>query len=371
LNLVAWHVRIIFLLPRSFREFGAGVTVWIDKNSSAELSEAINSMFEWYRKAEVCYAYLADVPARQAARLYSTFRRSRWFERGWTLQELLAPTTVVFYDEEWREIGTKSSLSKAISSITGISPSDMVRFADANVAVKMSWASKRRTTRIEDIAYSLMGLFGVNMPLLYGEGKNAFIRLQLEIIKMSDDETIFAWSGSENSGLLAPSPSAFYLSGDVRQIHFDKSRPLYSMTNKGLQMELLLQRATKLEAMESKFRGKEVYLAPLNCTRHPEGYPLAIYLQRGVQNEGNDSDGFTRCGPTYGPWLPTTEQEATAPMLQNMERKTVYVKQIDAYSDRQEIGVRQTVFSVRHPPLLYRLSETHVTGFEASENPLS
>ena len=166
------------------------------------------------------------------------------------------------------------------------------------------------------------------------------------------------WPGSENSGLLAPSPSAFHLSRDVRQILFDKSRPLYSMANKGLQMELLLWRATKHEARESKSRGKEVYLAPLNCTRHPEGYPLTIYLQRDVQNEGNDSDVFTRCGPTYDLWLPTMEQKTAASMLQNMQRKTVYVRQINAYSDRRDIRVRETIFSVRHPPSLCRAGQT-------------
>ena len=165
----------------------------IDKSSSAELSEAINSMFQWYRDAEVCYAYLADVPedTDDPCSPDSFFRKSKWFTRGWTLQELLAPSTVVFFNRGWIEIGTKSSLYDTIVSITGIK--HLANFEEACVAQKMSWASRRETTRLEDMAYCLMGLFGVNMPPLYGEGENAFRRLQLEILNKMDDESLFAW----------------------------------------------------------------------------------------------------------------------------------------------------------------------------------
>src|SRR5205814_1400499 len=150
-------------------------TCCIDKSSSAELSEAINSMYTWYRNASVCYAYLSDVSAASSADpLYptvSSFRRSRWFTRGWTLQELIAPPDVVFLSKEWKEIGSKETLKERIKEITGIQikaleGADMGLFS---VSERMSWAAKRQTTGIEDTAYSLMGLFGVNMPLLYGE----------------------------------------------------------------------------------------------------------------------------------------------------------------------------------------------------------
>ena len=237
-------------------------TCCIDKTSSAELSEAINSMFEWYQNAQVCYAYLADVQALPEETHYEicvSVRRSRWFTRGWTLQELLGPPTVIFLNQFWREIGTRSSLSDVISAVTGITRSDMTHFGDANVAVKMSWASYRETSRPEDIAYCLMGLFGVNMPLLYGEGRNAFTRLQLEIIKMSDDETIFAWEGQSTSdtGLLALSPANFRDCGNLRRIIFDKNRPEYSMTNKGLRMELLLKQDTASETARDQKMGHE------------------------------------------------------------------------------------------------------------------
>ncbi|KAH9213242.1 heterokaryon incompatibility protein-domain-containing protein, partial [Leptodontidium sp. 2 PMI_412] len=167
----------------------------IDKSSSAELSEAINSMFQWYRGSQVCYAFLSDVPEGLTIKKHhkkrSKFRKSKWWTRGWTLQELLAPRKVVFYDCGWGEIGTRGYLQGLVHSITGIR--DLDNFMQASIARKMSWASKRKTKRVEDQAYCLLGIFNVNMPPLYGEGQKAFERLQLEILKTSDDESIFAW----------------------------------------------------------------------------------------------------------------------------------------------------------------------------------
>ncbi|KAN0098906.1 HET domain containing protein, partial [Hyaloscypha variabilis] len=220
----------------------------IDKSSSAELSEAINSMFRWYQNAEMCYAYLSDVfriDSRDDSRDLAEVSASMWFTRGWTLQELLAPEIVIFYNHDWVELGTKASMAALISSITNIEPDFLTGargMQRACVAQKMSWASRRKTTRLEDTAYSLMGLFDVNMPLLYGEGKKAFYRLQLEIIKSSADESIFAW-GRANAemvlrglyGILADGPEAFQGSEDV--VWEYSLRPPYTMTNKGLQIE--------------------------------------------------------------------------------------------------------------------------------------
>jgi len=167
-------------------------TCCIDKSSSAELSEAINSMFRWYRDAFLCYVYLSDFLAPQASkiRFSDSGARCRWFRRSWTLQELLAPENVVFYDQDWRDIGTKRSLADDIAIITGINRkllSSEAEIDDYSVAQKMSWASQRDATRVEDMAYSLLGLFSINMPLLYGEGSRSFARLQEEIIKTSTD----------------------------------------------------------------------------------------------------------------------------------------------------------------------------------------
>ena len=211
----------------------------IDKTSSAELSEAINSMYRWYQETGVCYAYLADVPPNAVD---DEFAKSRWFTRGWTLQELIAPSTVIFLDQKWQKMGTKSSWQRIISEITGI-PANILLGGDlehASVAQKMSWASKRKTTRVEDIAYCLMGIFGINMPMLYGEGERAFIRLQEEIIKVSDDHSLFAWESPKyHSGLLATSPAAFAKSGQI--IPFNPSNPLsgaITVNKKGIHLKL-------------------------------------------------------------------------------------------------------------------------------------
>ncbi|KAK3942860.1 heterokaryon incompatibility protein-domain-containing protein [Diplogelasinospora grovesii] len=204
-------------------------TCCIDKSSSAELSEAINSMFRWYRDSVVCFAYLSDVRDRDPGEkgCSNHFANSRWFTRGWTLQELLAPVEVVFLNQDWQEIGTKRTLSKAISEITKISEKALsdAEWDGYSVAQKISWAAGRQTTRQEDEAYCLMGLFNVNMPLLYGEGGRGSMRLQEEIMKRYDDQSIFAWSKGAHeqshvqlSGLLAPSPHLFEHSSSIETL---------------------------------------------------------------------------------------------------------------------------------------------------------
>ncbi|KAM0272215.1 hypothetical protein ACHAQH_008797 [Verticillium albo-atrum] len=170
-------------------------TCCIDKTSSAELSEAINSMFKWYEHAAVCYVYLPDILLLAGSLSLPAFIASEWFKRGWTLQELLAPTSVEFYDTDWKLIGTRKSLQQAISEASSI-PTPFLsgerHIRSACIAQRMAWAASRQTTRPEDQAYSLMGIFDVNMPLLYGEGEKAFQRLQHEILKHSSDQSLFA-----------------------------------------------------------------------------------------------------------------------------------------------------------------------------------
>lgn len=262
-------------------------TCCIDKTSSAELSEAINSMYRWYHEAQVCYAYLSDVHIGNAD-LWDpgnsdwspderrAFGESRWFTRGWTLQELLAPETIVFCDKDWRFIGSKSSLKSQISLVTGIQQEHMTDIHRASVAQKMSWASGRKTRRVEDMAYSLMGIFDVNVPLIYGEGKKAFMRLQQEIVRTTDDESIFAWMDGDlaESGIFAQSPKAFAVSGNVIQIinghYLHKSRAPYTLTNRGLAIEIFA----------SKGEQRDVPFVPLNCGRYSGlvFHQLAIHL---------------------------------------------------------------------------------------------
>ena len=173
----------------------------IDKTSSTELSEAINSMFDWYVLSEICFAYLEDVPTGDDIHSKrSAFRQARWHKRGWTLQALIAPTFLVFLSRDWARIGTKLDLASLLREITGIHPTYLTRrlpFHKASIAVRMSWASRRNTTRLEDEAYCLLGLFNIKMSILYGEGRQAFRRLQEELSKQSPDTTLFFWSSGD------------------------------------------------------------------------------------------------------------------------------------------------------------------------------
>ncbi|KAJ9150110.1 HET-domain-containing protein [Coniochaeta hoffmannii] len=258
----------------------------IDKRSSAELSEAINSMFEWYRRSRRCFVYLEDVGSDPAAQ-EREFKHSRWFTRAWTLQELLTPVDVVFFDGNWSPIGqTKrhemqhmpsglkdlrrldlmadsgaggddvqcdncyidahfsyADITGLVSGITGV-PTNILTGKESIfqtcVAQRMCWASRRETTRPEDRAYSLMGLFDVNMPILYGEGlEKAFGRLQHEILGKSDDQTIFAWyrPGVTTYSFLAESPDDFRNSATVKMEPYP-NRLLFSRTNIGLRVTL-------------------------------------------------------------------------------------------------------------------------------------
>ncbi|KAK0732394.1 hypothetical protein B0T21DRAFT_384703 [Apiosordaria backusii] len=290
-------------------------TVCIDRRSSSELSEALNSMFGWYQKAAVCYAYLDDVHFDSYTSGYRTwkddFSASRWFRRGWTLQELVAPKKLVFYAHGWRLLGTKSSLVKTVEKITGIEEVVLLEprlVHNASIAQRMSWAAGRETARAEDVAYCLLGLFGVNLPIIYGEGQDkAFLRLQEEIIRRTDDQSIFAWGalGKEDnksssrtqrhpnmapeledldfealSGtmpVLAKSPTDFKGMGKV--VVSPASTELasdYAMTNKGLHIKFGL-----VSANNSATQAQQHYLGVLNC--HSEDDPsrrLAILLSQ-------------------------------------------------------------------------------------------
>ncbi|KAH6692771.1 NACHT domain-containing protein, partial [Leptodontidium sp. MPI-SDFR-AT-0119] len=169
-------------------------TCCIDKSNSTELAEAINSMFRWYQKAARCYVYLSDVSTRKRkasdtatkCTWESAFRDSEWFTRGWTLQELLAPRSVEFFSRNCERLGDKGTLKRQIQEITAIpiSALDVALLSQFTVEERLSWAENRQTTRGEDMAYSLLGIFGIHLPLIYGEGKeHAFRRLKKKIQK--------------------------------------------------------------------------------------------------------------------------------------------------------------------------------------------
>ncbi|EXJ84345.1 hypothetical protein A1O3_05012 [Capronia epimyces CBS 606.96] len=236
--------------------------IWIDsccinRDSSQELQESINSMFRWYQQARVCYTYLSDVEiSTPSADLFDRLetegqrggRPSEWFERGWTLQELLAPREMEFFDRHWQPMGTRAELTADISRITGIEARYLTgteEFRNASIATRLSWQVGRRTSKEEDIAYSLAGLFGIQFMTSYTEGiYEAFQHLQRKIIsRPSFDESLFAWTAPAGSlpphnrswaadqwGLLAPSIDCFEKSGDITVDGPSKRRPPSGIT---------------------------------------------------------------------------------------------------------------------------------------------
>ncbi|KAI1747578.1 heterokaryon incompatibility protein-domain-containing protein [Xylaria castorea] len=287
-------------------------TCCINKESSAELSEAINSMFKWYKTAAICIAFLQDVQGVQQDAQQNVqspdnledpdndrahFRKSKWFTRGWTLQELLAPQQhLLFYDSQWQFIGDMkedAQLCDIVSDITSIPVAFLTGapLSEACVAKKMSWASERKTTRVEDIAYSLLGIFGVSMPLLYGEGNRAFIRLQEEIINQTHDHSILAWGNLlsnhedpldyrgnldywKDIGALAASPADFKDCWDYERasefLRYNNNLD-FQITTAGIRLGA------------NFFHGSsQFYLCTLSCFswRQPE-YCLGIIIQEG------------------------------------------------------------------------------------------
>ncbi|KAJ8127669.1 hypothetical protein O1611_g5969 [Lasiodiplodia mahajangana] len=246
----------------------------IDQANVAELSEAINSMYQWYSDATVCLVYLSDWEGLGLG-------HCRWFTRGWALQELVAPCYVRFYNSRWSYIGSKDHTNREqLAQITGIdqqilgatSPAQIRdRLSRTPICQRMSWASMRETTKVEDVAYCLLGIFDIQMPLLYGEGETAFIRLQQRIAETTNDLTLFAWKLQKGMavkhnprnimrsdpisekcgpgpleavpsephdyhGILACSPREFALGGRIRSSRDRIYNPEFSITNKGIRI---------------------------------------------------------------------------------------------------------------------------------------
>ncbi|OTB17666.1 hypothetical protein K445DRAFT_315413 [Daldinia sp. EC12] len=229
-------------------------TCCIDKSSSAELSEAINSMFKWYMNAAVCIVFLSDLPFGSS--FEDHFPRCRWLTRGWTLQEIVAPRVAEFYDAKWELRGRKPELNSLLADVTRIDYdvlcNNQVMF-EVPVARRMSWASMRQTTRVEDTAYCLMGIFGVSMPMIYGERHKAFMRLQEEIAKESSDLSLFAWTNPSLNlspeswiqqsyrGIFARSPREFSNAHNLkRRVKDAVIDTEFAITNKGLRIETAL-----------------------------------------------------------------------------------------------------------------------------------
>lgn len=261
-------------------------TCCVDKHSSAELSESVNSAWKWYSRAAICVVYLADVKTegKTSKQVLEAFCSSSWWTRGWTLPELLAPQRLLLVDADWRVLGHKCNrtclcrydaswarnygprLNEVVSNVTSI-PNIYLEHTEtissASIARRMSWAAHRVTSREEDAAYCLLGLFDVHMPIVYGEGDQAFLRLQEEIVKRTNDQSIFAWqarwSRAHWAGLFARRPAHFKGLGDVECTGVMPIAP-YTMTHNGVELRANVQR------VHDATLKRDVYIVKLNCT---------------------------------------------------------------------------------------------------------
>lgn len=268
-------------------------TCCIDKSSSAELTEAINSMYNWYSRAEVCYVYFYDLTMADSEAVDPPLKtrkdlaKCKWYFRGWTLQELIAPKNITFFDKDWVRVGCKQSLVKELSAITKISEAILQHRQDlstVSVAQKMSWAAHRHTTRVEDAAYCLLGIFSVHLPLIYGEKHRAFRRLQEAILTSGSDLSIFSWRRQPSSsssvkqdqprkycGLLASEPSWFSESGPlVKKRRYDRAELFPCNGAIKVKMQFLVEM--------THLNGGYRYLLPLDCAH--EGNPSATLCVR-------------------------------------------------------------------------------------------
>ncbi|CCM05770.1 uncharacterized protein FIBRA_08003 [Fibroporia radiculosa] len=229
-------------------------TCCINKTSSAELEEAIRSMFRWYRNSHMCIAYLSQSSSP------ADFADEVWFSRGWTLQELLAPPAMKFYGRNWEPLTgdedlewhdkRRDSFLNEITKVTSIPYRDLFNYHPGTDRVheKMLWASHRRTTKTEDMAYALIGIFDITMPIAYGEGAWAFVRLVEAIMGRCGEWGIFAWVGqsSRYSTGIAESPGSYRplpFTGNYREGHYGHVRrgdKLFKPTKRGVKLRLLL-----------------------------------------------------------------------------------------------------------------------------------
>ncbi|KJA18019.1 hypothetical protein HYPSUDRAFT_191545 [Hypholoma sublateritium FD-334 SS-4] len=335
-------------------------TICINKDSSAELDESIRSMYQWYQDSSICITYLYEtsngpLPAGSTSTtpehfpdtmplLYASMNKDRWFTRGWTLQELMAPKRLKFYDHHWRAICLGDNdkddpdIQSLVLNVTGIGSEDFVSFdplkTASSVIERMVWATKRTTTRGEDRAYSLMGIFGVSMPTSYGEGaERAFFRLVKAIITSRDISQviqILAWGGKPISDkihlsrLIPSSPECFLhnpialdsISDRLTSNDIAKACQMFPLTGKamilthlGLRVRLLLVRAHPVSLLTSGSsktgQGHEVgpwrvkftcsNLSFDNPTRHPTGI-MGIDLKRMQPYRPRENDFSSICG---------------------------------------------------------------------------
>ncbi|KAH8898943.1 HET-domain-containing protein [Thozetella sp. PMI_491] len=334
-------------------------TCCIDKSSSAELSEAINSMFLWYLKSAVCYAYLEDLPAappndgsdewQDPARLRAYLAPCRWFTRGWTLQELVAAKNILFYNSSWDFVASKRFLEPVLADITGVDSivlEDNDTLPEIPVGKKISWVSRRQTKRVEDMAYCILGILDVNLPPLYGEGSKAFVRLQEELAKGSNDLTLFAWQQSgvdsliyQFRGIFAHSPSEFQCCSALRTqpTSFDRDSE-FTLTNRGVRIAQNLFIPESQQPEDSTHHRIVLSLDCMECSERTEFRPkwVGVSLRRfGAIYLREFPDNFFY----FDAWAESRRPSTRT----NGEREVAYISRMLTHNNIQDLQGKATV----------------------------
>ncbi|RSM12536.1 hypothetical protein CEP52_002360 [Fusarium oligoseptatum] len=373
-------------------------TCCIDKSSSAELSEAINSMFKWYMESANCYVFMDDVTLQEDG-FMDNFANSRWFTRGWTLQELIAPHGLFFFDQDWNYMCSRDQIASRLEEITGITETILRRahtfprlktpllggrkplcpgcghldevkreLAEEPISRKMTWAADRRTTRPEDASYSLMGLFDINMPLLYGEGENAFRRLQEEILQKSPDQSILTWTepiGEDQDLFHKP-----YLPKGPSSFRFAVRRPVPNLlergdiitTTRGLEIDVLLGPcAIRYKHTSSPTLDKEHFMAVLSCAVDRNPLPRVAILVEPF-TPGDPDTAYTRVRNRLLIQLhPNGRPSIWATGVQGVEFKNAFLD----YDPRKLSPRRILLAAIR--PMRYHLKQRLIVSVVAPE----
>ncbi|KAG8816002.1 hypothetical protein FRC17_000502 [Serendipita sp. 399] len=276
-------------------------TICINKESSSELDESIRSMYAWYRDSQICIVYLSETG------LSSRLREDPWFTRGWTLQELLAPKRLAFYSKGWKQLTQNDCIKRSlqqvtdgekedeseqllwsyITKITEIDAEDLHNFKPGlyDISKRMTWASKRKTTRLEDMAYCLIGLFDINLPIAYGEKEKAFYRLQVEILQNSDDMSLFDWQGEASmySSMLAASPACFSASVGLRADYSLRvpDDSICTQTSIGIRMPPPVYQSDGQDALRLGWSNTAVAFSILGASPKPSHYVILLLASGG------------------------------------------------------------------------------------------
>ncbi|OJA14572.1 hypothetical protein AZE42_06368 [Rhizopogon vesiculosus] len=286
-----WKLKKFCEKAWSFKvEFAWSDTCCIDKSSSTELDQSIRSMHRWYYNSDICIVHLAE------SETIEDMMYDEWTRRGWTLQELLAPVNIKFFNKYWmpmtRDANDKSpkktEIMQKLEIATGIPHKDLWIFqpGPARVDERMTWAAKRKTTRVEDVAYSLMGMFDVSLQIAYGEGRDrAFSRL-IEAIMQGGDPSVLNWTGEpllhSSSRAIPRSPENF--SGRTLQLPRDLGQLEMTMTSLGLRVPLVVLPLTLSWSIEQSRHKRN---ATLEC---PFSRTFRCTLSRPIGCKANVSD---------------------------------------------------------------------------------